>query len=577
MRHRTFWILFGLVAVFALFLRAYEIDLRPFHNDEGVNFFFLDGISQDGFYRYSHENYHGPSYFYLTYFLTKLIGDSEFGMRSSAILCGMCLLGVIALLRRTEGGAFVVITSLLVAVSSSQVFYARYAIHETLFLLSGSLLGICLFLWFRTGQARYVYGAGVGLGILISTKETFIITLFCLFFSLLAVGDYRRMYETIRTQWQHVLQAGFVSVMIIVLCFSGGGQWAGGLREMFWAVPQWVGRNKSDTGHFKAVNYYLDMAVGDGLSLQLKAWIEQFWSCCVHSLFSEQTATSIEAFANRKFGKLTYLPVGAEPLMLFAGLGMLLHGLYLSLLGILRAMLGKEASDRSGVSRWLGLQLSPEFAFARFSLVWALLAVGVYSWVDYKTPWLTINLTLPVLLWFGWWVTRAFVSATASGNTGGWRLGGWIVGGGVLAAACGVSLYFTWLFNFEIPYGDNLDMTIPHQRDRRARRKKIVNPYSYVHTRQGMLDMTNDIDSYREKHPDARVLIGVRSYWPLPYYMRHMKDKIAYQVVTTPGRYAKDYQVMIVDSRTSWNSEGWTRKYYRLSDVQEAYVYFKLP
>ncbi|MCB0340148.1 MAG: hypothetical protein KDD53_11115, partial [Bdellovibrionales bacterium] len=54
------------IGYLAYVLRTYEIGLRPLHNDEGVNFYFLQEIGRLGYYPYSHENYHGPLYFYFT-------------------------------------------------------------------------------------------------------------------------------------------------------------------------------------------------------------------------------------------------------------------------------------------------------------------------------------------------------------------------------------------------------------------------------------------------------------------------------------------------------------------------------
>jgi len=187
-----FWIPFTLIVIAAAAARVLEIDLRPFHNDEAVNHFFIKGMEKTGFYKYSHENYHGPTFFYLTYIFVQFFGESELAFRGSAILMGMLLFAPLIPLRKTEGNSFVLLAAALMAISGTLVFYSRYAIHETMFLFATWWLAVSIYLWWRTSKSVHLYTAGVSLAILVATKETFIISLFCLFFATLTLGDYRK-------------------------------------------------------------------------------------------------------------------------------------------------------------------------------------------------------------------------------------------------------------------------------------------------------------------------------------------------------------------------------------------------
>ena len=54
-----------LVLAAAIFLRFYDLWLKPFHHDEGVNGFFLLNLVRQGVYKYDPSNYHGrPLYFF---------------------------------------------------------------------------------------------------------------------------------------------------------------------------------------------------------------------------------------------------------------------------------------------------------------------------------------------------------------------------------------------------------------------------------------------------------------------------------------------------------------------------------
>ncbi len=52
----------GIVA-FALALRLLWLGMKPPHFDEGVNGWFVDQMTKDGFFSYDPTNYHGPFHF----------------------------------------------------------------------------------------------------------------------------------------------------------------------------------------------------------------------------------------------------------------------------------------------------------------------------------------------------------------------------------------------------------------------------------------------------------------------------------------------------------------------------------
>ena len=498
-----FWFCFFLIAAAAIFLRVWQIDLRPLHSDEGVNFHFLQSILRDGYYHYSHENYHGPAFFYLSTLAVSVLGFGELGMRASAVLPGILLLALLLPLRKSEGKSFVLIAALLCALSSSLVFYARYAVHESLFLLSGAACGIGFYMWARTFAARYIYLCGAALAVLIASKETFIITLFCIG---LAGMTIRSPLTLAREAWRaraHVFCALLIAVIGVVALFSGGFQWMGGLREMFLAVPQRIGRNESDHGHFKPFWYYSDMLLGEPLRSRLC-----FWTHGTRSYVLERAS-------------------GAEPQLILA---LIIPAAYLL-----------TSFMRLPVEAW-----KVRHAFLRFSGVWALAAFAVYGVVSYKTPWLVINITFPATLFLAACLSRTF--------SYDWQES--ISGAVALAAAVLIAAWSAWRFNFTIPYG-------------------AKNPYSYVHTGQGMRDLMRDLDHYRDRHPDAKVLVAVGGYWPLPYYLRDWRGALGYLKTNDASKHAANYQVLIMDRNVNWNAPGWEKKYYRLSDVQESHTYFK--
>lgn len=469
-----------LILIAALFLRIYDITNRPLHNDEAVNFHFVNEIFQRGYYPYSHENYHGPSYFYLTTAFVGLFGDSELALRGSAIAAGVITVALAFFLLLPLGIELAAVSALLLAISPSLIFYSRYAIHETLFALAGLWFAFCVFHWWRTRQGKFIIQGLAAGAMLVATKETFIVTLFCIFLAFLSLGGFRSWWGTLKSQSEALFHGALIFVFLLVIIFTGGFQWAGGLREMLLAVPQWVGRNSSDNGHFKPFLYYSQMI------LETEGW-------------------------------LLLIP------------GLMLGWLVLAPKMFRQYLFGDEGS-------WL-----------RFSLAWGLSSWLVYSCISYKTPWLVINATLPLIL--------ALVALLHGISRSGKN-----IRSAVLVVVL-VILVFAGRsvanFVFEKPYGKE-------------------NPYSYVHTSRGMMELIDQIDSYWEKYPDAKVLIAVHSYWPLPYYLRkNANGKVAYLQSPEPMKFKDQYDIIIAEREYLVNEEGWARRYFRLSDVQESQTYFK--
>lgn len=501
-RQRIFWLLVITILGLALLVRMYDISARPFHGDEGVNFHFIKQTMSKGYYPYSHENYHGPSHFYLTLAFTSVFGFSDLSMRASAIMMGwLCVLATLFLLR-TESRLFTVLSMLFVGFSASLVFISRYAIHESLFIFSGLMLAWGVYFWFQTRNKNWHYLSGLALGLLIATKETFIITLFCIFLAFLALGDWRSVWQDLRRQWPTVFNGLLIAVIVVLLLYSGGLRWAGGLRELFYSVPQWIGRNESDVGHFKHFSYYLFVFFGsyvaDFLKLQFnydfKPWPSEY-------------ATEPQL----------WVLVVAIPALIIASL--------------LRP-------------RWI---MQRQFALLRFLLIWTFSTWLVYSMVSYKTPWLIVNISLPAALLLAWLVSKVFSEQDV-------RF--WI---GSLATI--ILLYLTWdgtfKNNFLIPYGQG-------------------NALSYVHPHQGMLRFLGDLEDYKKKFGHTRLLIGTDHYWPLPYYLRDHKEGVAYAHSKDPDQDSQRYDVMLIDHTIKWSNPDWQSRYYRITDAQEAYAYFRI-
>ncbi len=125
----------GCIAITAIaaFLRFWQLGLKPFHHDEGVNGFFLTNLVRQGAYKYDPANYHGPTLYYLALPFAKLFGLETVPMRVSVAIFGLGTVLLIFFLKKYLGRNGTLLAALFVALSPGMVFISRYFIHEILF------------------------------------------------------------------------------------------------------------------------------------------------------------------------------------------------------------------------------------------------------------------------------------------------------------------------------------------------------------------------------------------------------------------------------------------------------------
>jgi predicted membrane-bound mannosyltransferase len=130
---RSFWMFCILLAGFIL--RSIYLDLKPVHFDEGINGHFVQQIWHDGFYRYDPTNFHGPLYFYILALTERIFGWGVAPFRFVTGLINLSAVAVVGMHRRFIGRT-AIFAALILALSPAFVFYSRYSIHESLFILA---------------------------------------------------------------------------------------------------------------------------------------------------------------------------------------------------------------------------------------------------------------------------------------------------------------------------------------------------------------------------------------------------------------------------------------------------------
>ena len=181
-----YWGLLGLILGLALALRLPRLEQRPMHVDEAVHAVKTGLLLDQGVYRFDPQEFHGPTLYYLTLPIAWLSGarafveTSEWMYRLAPLLFGGGLILLFPLVAGGLGRAAILSSALLMAISPAMTFYSRYYIHEMLLVFFSFTAIATGWRYARSGHAGWATLAGLSLGLMVATKETWIIVAFAM-------------------------------------------------------------------------------------------------------------------------------------------------------------------------------------------------------------------------------------------------------------------------------------------------------------------------------------------------------------------------------------------------------------
>jgi uncharacterized protein (TIGR03663 family) len=247
-----------LILLLAALVRLAYLDLKPPHFDEGINGWFCDQMTKNGYYSYDPTNYHGPFHFYILFVSLKLIGRNLWALRLPVVLASLVAIFWIFLFRPFFSRAVCCLAALGMAISPGFIFYDRYSIHESwmvLFLIVTfwGILGIS-----TSREPRYFWGFLMGLTGMILTKETYIIHLA----AFAAAGCLTLIWSRFRKEKpldrpsgklpaRHIVAAILVGAGLIVFFYSGNLRNWNGLAGLYETFLPWTKTGIDAAGHGK--------------------------------------------------------------------------------------------------------------------------------------------------------------------------------------------------------------------------------------------------------------------------------------------------------------------------------------
>jgi uncharacterized protein (TIGR03663 family) len=441
----------------AAFIRLYELGLKPMHHDEGVNGFFLTKLYNTGIYHYDPANYHGPTLYYFALVPTKLnaflfggTGLSTVGVRLVPAIFGIATVWLALCLRRNIGTMGALTAAALIALSPGDVYISRYFIHEAHFVFFTLGIVVAALRYYESADPIYLLLASLSAALLFATKETAIISVAVLGLALAFASVYRRLarrrtgvpWETkgIKPRKPKKKKAALREEPLARF---------GGLSN----VALWSATALALFIFINILFYSSFFTYWEGVSGALKSF--QVWA-----------KTGSTEHAHKWHTYLTWLMQEESPLLLLGAVG--------AMIALIRR----------------------RNRFAIFAGAWAFGILAAYSLIPYKTPWLMINITVPLAIIGGYAVNELYNFA------GELKLR--IAALALAAVALTVCCTQAVILNFY------------HYDDDRY-------PYVYAHTYREFLSMVNQIDLLAKRAgtgTQTGITITAREYWPLPWYLR---------------------------------------------------------
>lgn len=454
------------ILLVAAALRLPELALNPFHHDEGVNGFFTTNLVREGVWRYDPANYHGPTLFYFALVSELLFGLTSEAMRLVPVLFGLLTVGLVFLLRRYLGSLAVLVGGALLAVSPGAVYVSRYFIHETLLVAFSLAIVVAVVFYLDRREAKYLLAAAVAAALLFATKETGILTVAVLLIAAV-VGHFY-------TAWRSPSVAPRrTSNRRGVRAAAPKSVWIDGVEYRATASSD---RTAAGAPIRPAGSLWPGPIPGEHLAGAAVVFLAVYVPL-YSSFFSNFPKGVIDSLATFTIWTQTSGGTQVQPFQQYLD-WMIPLDLPILALGVVG---GLVAAIRAPSRLWVVVGL------------WAAGITAAYSIISYKTPWIVLNMLIPLALLAGLAVAELWSRRSI-------RVGAPLV----LGAAVLASGY------------QAIDLNYVHYDD-------ASYDYVFVHTTRDMFNLLDEIEATAERAGTGKetgVVIVSPDYWPLVWYLR---------------------------------------------------------
>ncbi len=262
------WVLIFLLAAA---LRIPSLSLRPMHTDEAVHAVKFAELLETGHYQYNPQEYHGPTLYYLTLPVAWLGGYhslaqlNEFILRLVSVVWGLLAIFIFIRLGRQVNQVnqvnqrTILLAGLFYAISSIIVYYNRYYIHETLLAVFAWSMLVYGYLFIKEKRGLYAVLCGISLGLLISTKETWVIYVSAAVISVILLPEWRKAFAA------NIIDTGLLiftpALLIVGLFYTSFFTNPQGIPDFIQSLGNYFHRGISNSIHTHPWYYYIKTLV----------------------------------------------------------------------------------------------------------------------------------------------------------------------------------------------------------------------------------------------------------------------------------------------------------------------------
>lgn len=231
------------------------------HTDEAVNALLVGEMLDGKAYAYNPRDFHGPAFYFLAEPLLRVMGVRSLAemeawqLRLVSALTWSALLLLLPLLRSGIGGAGVVAAGCLLLLAAPFCYFSTDFIHESLFIFATVFSIAAGWQLVQAWKIGWAAALGCGVGLMIATKETAVLTLAAAGFAFVITAR-RRERDEPRKIIRAMAIAAVAALLVVIGFFSSFGSHFEGLRDLVTAGANFTAR-AGGQGHEKPWWTYL--------------------------------------------------------------------------------------------------------------------------------------------------------------------------------------------------------------------------------------------------------------------------------------------------------------------------------
>lgn len=256
---------FVIVIFFALSLRLFDLNNRPFHTDEAVHAIKFADLLENGKYIYDPIEYHGPTLNYFSLITAKLSGENtlselnEITLRIVPAVISLILILMTYFIFDNYNKNLKFIITILISISPIFVFYGRYYIQETLLVTFAYSSLLTFYKYLTTRKLTWIVLTSVFSALVFCTKETSIIIYFSAISAMILIYLFdKEIRKRIFFVKNHALIFSIIFFGISIIFYSSFFSNPSGILDSLKTFTNYFNKAGSSNEHIQPWYYYFE-------------------------------------------------------------------------------------------------------------------------------------------------------------------------------------------------------------------------------------------------------------------------------------------------------------------------------